>query len=41
MTHVREHFDVFPFTTPPRVLLRDEALLLSVAEPGRFGQLWP
>lgn len=37
---VREHLDVFPFTTPPRVLTRDEEHLLRRAEPGPMGPLW-
>ncbi|MDQ6934343.1 MAG: hypothetical protein M3130_03500 [Actinomycetota bacterium] len=41
MTEVREHFDVFPFSASPRVLRREESLLLAPAEPGKFGQLWP
>ena len=40
MGRVVEHFDVFPFTEPARVLLRDEKALLSPAVPGPLGAPW-
>lgn len=40
MTEVREHLDVFPFVTAPRVLRRLEANLLTRAQPGPMGPLW-
>ena len=40
MTEVREHLDVFPFETAPRVLRRRESNLLARAEPGPIGPLW-
>lgn len=40
MTEVREHLDIFPFTAPPRVLRREESLLLTSARPGPLGKFW-
>lgn len=40
MTEVREHLDVFPFVTSPRILRRSEPALLSRARPGPIGPLW-
>ena len=40
MGQVVELFDVFPFTTPPRRLLRDERALLSRAVPHAPGVSW-
>jgi mannose-6-phosphate isomerase-like protein (cupin superfamily) len=40
MTQVREHLDVFPFATAPRVLRRVESNLLTRAQPGPMGPLW-
>ncbi|MFT4229465.1 MAG: hypothetical protein QM602_04170 [Microbacterium sp.] len=40
MTIVTEHFDEFPFDGDPRVLQRDEELLLSRAEPRVPGVSW-
>jgi hypothetical protein len=40
MAIVTEHFDVFPFTGPARVLRRDERALLSRAVPTMPGVAW-
>ena len=40
MGRVVEHFDVFPFLEPARLLVRDEMAMLSPAVPGPLGGPW-